>query len=313
MDGALAGLSVSLASECVSSQGLLGARLDADRYALTAECSLLLHHKVRVLEAYTILKFLLLPPGIILILLAIAFFLVRGTLGRLLLFLSWSLLLIMSLPGVAVPMLGTLESYPALAPDRLADTGAQAIVVLGAYIDEDAPEYGGPSPDGNSLKRIRYAAWLHRKTGLPIYVSGGSGEHAPAPVMARVLEQEYGVPTARVEKDSRTTWENAELTAPLLHADGIRRVLLVTQAWHMPRAVAAFERAGVEVIPAPTAFVNNPDGEKREGSYKDWLPQASAFLVSFYAVHELLGQFYYDAKARLGFRAAPEPARQVGG
>ena len=53
----------------------------------------------RTMEAYAVVKQLLLPPGIILLLLAVAFFLVRGTLGRLLLFVAWSVLLIMSLPG----------------------------------------------------------------------------------------------------------------------------------------------------------------------------------------------------------------------
>jgi uncharacterized SAM-binding protein YcdF (DUF218 family) len=261
------------------------------------------------MEAYTVVKQLLLPPGIILVLLAIAFLLVRGTLGRLLLFVAWSLLLLMSLPGLAVPLIGTLERYPALDPARVAELQADAIVVLGAGVYSDAPEYGGHTVSGNSLKRIRYAAWLHHRTGLPVYISGGAGEMAPGPAMAQVLQDEYGVPVAGLERNSRNTRENAELTAPMLRADGVRRVLLVTQAWHMPRAVDAYQRAGVDVVAAPTYFITRD--VKRASStwrdhYTDWLPQASALQVSYYAMHELIGQVYYRLRA-LVVSPRPEP------
>lgn len=252
------------------------------------------------MEAYTVVKQLLLPPGVILVFVAVAFFLVRGTLGRLLLFVAWSLLLLMSLPGLAVPLLGTLESYPALDPDRLAELDADAIVVLGAGVYSDAPEYGGHSVSGNSLQRTRYAAWLHHRTGLPVYVSGGSGDRAPGPAMVQVLKDEYGVPVAGLERDSHNTRENAELTAPMLRASKVRQILLVTQAWHMPRAVDAFERAGVDVIAAPTAFITRDAkgaNQTWRDRYTDWLPQASAFQVSYYAMHELIGQVYYGLRA----------------
>lgn len=252
-----------------------------------------------MIEAYTIIKQLLLPPGIILLLLAGAFFLVRGTAGRLLLFVAWSVLLAMSLPGVAARMIGSLESYPALVPAQLSALDADAIVVLGSGVYASSPEYGGHTVDGNSLLRLRYAAWLQRRTGLPVYVSGGAGEKAPGPAMVRVLEDELGVPVAGLERNSRTTWENAALTEPMLRADGIRRVLLVTQASHMPRAVEAFQLAGVEVVPAPTGFINRPvdrSGQSWRDRYKAWLPQASAFQISYYATHEWLGRVNYHLR-----------------
>jgi uncharacterized SAM-binding protein YcdF (DUF218 family) len=256
------------------------------------------------MDAYTVIKQLLLPPGLFLVLLAVAFFLVRGTLGRLVLFLAWSLLLIMSLPAFAGLLIQLAERYPALSPDVVGETGAEAIVVLGAGVYADAPEFGGHTVDANSMKRSRYAAWLQRRTGLPIYVTGGAGPRAPGPPMRDFLEQELGVPVAAVEHGSRNTRENATRTAPLLQAAGIRRVLLVTDAWHMPRAVAAFERAGVDVVPAPTYFVSG--GRRRPGEmprtgqdWRNWLPQARACYASFYAVHELLGGVYYELLAGL--------------
>jgi len=263
------------------------------------------------MEVYTVVKQWLLPPGGILLLLAIAFLLVRGTLGRVILFVAWSLLLIMSLPGLAYPLIGLLEQEPVVPPQQVMATGAGAIVVLAAGTYTDAPEYGGDTVDANSLQRIRYAAWLQRRTGLPLYVTGGYGEHAPGPVMAQVLRDEFQVPVAAVEDQSRTTWENADMTVPLLRAAGIGHVLLVTQAWHMPRAVAAFQRAGIEVTPAPTYFIHQaPAGADQTSSkFRDWLPQASAFAASAHAVHEFIGQVYYQLRASL---APPAHAAAAG-
>jgi uncharacterized SAM-binding protein YcdF (DUF218 family) len=260
------------------------------------------------MEAYAILKQLLLPPGLFLVLLAVAFFLVRGTLGRMVLFVAWSLMLLMSLPVFAGLLIQAAERYPALTPDQLARTGAGAIVVLGAGVYSDAPEYGGTTVDVRSMVRSRYAAWLHRRTGLPIYIAGGAGRGAPGPSMKRFLEQELDVPVAAVEDESRNTWQNATRTAPLLAAAGIHRVLLVTDAWHMPRAVNAFERAGVDVVAAPTYFVAGGqrlprDPQDTGDDWRNWLPQAKVWHASFYAIHELLGGVYYALGARLGPRS----------
>ncbi|NBC14914.1 MAG: YdcF family protein [Gammaproteobacteria bacterium] len=256
------------------------------------------------MEAYSVLKQLLLPPGLFLVLIAVAFLLVRGTLGRMVLFVAWSLLLIMSLPVLAGPLIALLERYPALPPDAVDQTGAGAIVVLGAGVYRDAPEYGGHTVDLNGMKRARYAAWLHRRTGLPIHVSGGAGPAAPGRVMRRFLEQELGVPVAMLEDESRNTRENAERSAPLLRAAGIHRVLLVTDAWHMPRAADAFRRVDVDVVPAPTYFLSGSRRLPGERSDPDerarrWLPQAASFYASYYAIHELVGSVYYQLRARL--------------
>jgi uncharacterized SAM-binding protein YcdF (DUF218 family) len=122
--------------------------------------------------------------------------------------------------------------------------------------------------------------------------------------MARVLEEECGIKVAGVEDRSRTTWENAELSAPMLRRDGVRRVLLVTHAWHMPRAVETFRRTGLRVIPAPTAFFHR---ENAEGRYTDWLPSPSAFGLSYYAIHEYLGQVWYGLRETI--EGAPEPGQ----
>lgn len=183
------------------------------------------------------------------------------------------------------------------------NTGAQAIVVLAAGRLVRAPEYGDRDiPDYIALARVRYAAHLQRLTGLPVLVSGGNGEgimpgvHAPAyekaDAMATALRDDFGVPVKWIEPHSRDTFENAAFSAALLRADGISRILLVTDAMHMPRARAAFARTGLDVVSAPTMFF----GRERlwVGS---WIPSAEGMRRSWYAVYELIGIAWYRVRA----------------
>jgi uncharacterized SAM-binding protein YcdF (DUF218 family) len=183
-------------------------------------------------------------------------------------------------------------------------TGAQAIVVLAAGRLQHAPEYGGRDiPDYIALARLRYAARLQRHTGLPVLVTGGNGAsgadpdaddraYSKADAMATALREDFGVPVKWVEGRSRDTGENASLSAAMLRPDGIRRILLVTDAMHMPRARAAFERAGFDVVSAPTVFFSNQP-QKLDA----WLPSAEGMRRSWYAIYELLGIAWYRLRS----------------
>jgi uncharacterized SAM-binding protein YcdF (DUF218 family) len=198
---------------------------------------------------------------------------------------------------------------PLLAPER---SGAQAIVVLAAGRMERAPEYGNREiPDYIALARLRYAAHLQRRTGLPVLVSGGNGStvtdpHAvdyvgsKADAMAMALREDFGVPVRWIERDSSDTADNARFSAALLRADGVHRILLVTDAMHMPRARTAFERAGLDVVSAPTMFFSAqglPLGA--------WVPSAEGMRRSWYAIYELIGIGWYRLRAA---GADPTPA-----
>jgi len=248
------------------------------------------------MDPYTVIKSLLTPPGLLILMLIGAFLLARGVMARLLIFITAITLTLMTLPVVAILLMTPLEPTPALTVGSI-PADAQGILVLGAGSDR-APEYGGDTVDGNSLQRIRYAAHLHRLTGLPIYVAGGSPPEEQPPVgllMAKVLQTDFGVPVAGVEAESRTSWENAAFAKPMLERDGIGHVLLVSSAWHLPRAMEAVERAGLRVTPAPTGFVHYPGWQKDLG-LADWLPSARALLDSTYAVREHLGQVWYQIR-----------------
>lgn len=236
---------------------------------------------------------LLLPPGGPLLLAAAGLALYwRGWLrARWLAGLGLALLYLCATPLVGTFLLRATESYPALSTAQVRSSGAEAIVVLGAGRSR-GPEYGGGSvPSAYSLQRLRYAAYLHRLTGLPILASGGAplGEKfAEATLMAATLRQAFGIDQVWMERGSRNTEENAVYSARLLKVRNIHRILLVTHAWHMARAVAAFKRAGLEVVAAPTGFAT------RDAPLPlALLPSAEALRDSRLALHESLGALWY--------------------
>lgn len=239
-----------------------------------------------------IIEALLLPPGCCLTAAALGALVWRWRprAGRILVITAAVLLWLLGTPLVAGALLATLQTAPAL-PTTGTLPPAQAIVVLSAEADPDAPEYGQSVPGRDTLVRLHYGAHLHRRTGLPILVTGGAGLPGEEPValaMQRMLEHDLGARVAWVDDAARTTHENATQSAALLARDGITRVYLVTHAWHIPRARASFESVGIEVVPAPTGFRGPP----WQGA-RSLLPHWTAVRDSYYTFHEWLGLLYY--------------------
>lgn len=195
---------------------------------------------------------------------------------------------LLSVPAVSNLLMRIIEVPPA-AEGVLASADAQAIVVLSGGFEQHAPEYGAAGAvDGLTLQRLRYGAHLARALNLPILVSGGQPDDAPsslAAMMKSALEQDFGIPVRWTEDKSRDTYENAMFSAPLLKQDGVHRVLLVTHASHMARAVRVFEEFGLDVTPAPTVFA--------PPASTDLLPRLSSLYDSYYALYEMAGAVWY--------------------
>jgi uncharacterized SAM-binding protein YcdF (DUF218 family) len=234
-----------------------------------------------------ILVALLLPPGNGLFLICVAGLFRRRRWAFGLAALGTALLTLQSLPPVAGLLMAPLESR---AGPVLQDAdGAQAIVVLSGGLDREAPEYGGDTAGERTLLRLRYGAVLAHRFGLPVLVSGGRPDNATrteAAVMADILEREFAVRVRWQESQSRTTAENATMSAKILRDAGVHRIVLVTQAFHIPRAVRLFRAAGLEVKPAPTQFKS---ADRSPFTPLDLLPRISALHNSYYALHEWLG------------------------
>nr|WP_231365760.1 MULTISPECIES: YdcF family protein [unclassified Thioalkalivibrio] len=235
-------------------------------------------------------NWLLLPPSGPLILAIIGWAIYRTNVGKVLLVIGLLLSYSLSTPVFSYALIKPLqEGFAPPDDNQLADV--QAIVVLGAGYRSGAEEFSGETVHDLALVRLRYAAYLHHRTGLPVMVSGGGpeGRVPEADYMAEVLK-EYGVHPILREPNARDTWGNARHSAEQLHAEGIERVALVSHTHHMPRATWSFERAGLEVIPAPTgAYVPRDNGWSLEG----FRPQASALWASWLALHEYWGMTWY--------------------
>jgi uncharacterized SAM-binding protein YcdF (DUF218 family) len=243
-----------------------------------------------------ILKQLLMPPGIFLLLLLIAWWLRRRAprLATACFTLALGGLWLMSLPVMVEWSARQLEREPALAELHWAQLAeqAQAIVVLGGGREQHDPAWGGDQPSLMAAERVRYAARLAKASGLPLLISGGLHYGAPpseAALMADVLARDYGVRVRWQEGLSRTTWENATYSADILHKEGITRVLLVTQAWHLPRARWCFEQAGLEVLSAPMGFLGVANGRPAGG----WLPEGKALWQNGLLLNEAIGLWAY--------------------
>jgi uncharacterized SAM-binding protein YcdF (DUF218 family) len=124
-----------------------------------------------------------------------------------------------------------------------------AVVVLGAAVV-------APGTPGEALRRrLAHGVRVFGNRGIAFLVL--SGGHVGAPPseaeLMRVLALEQGVADDRivVENQSRNTFENALYTGRIMRERGWRRVLVVTDAFHMPRALFIFRRLGLDAIGAP--------------------------------------------------------------
>ncbi|WPN46603.1 YdcF family protein [Pseudomonas sp. P8_241] len=243
------------------------------------------------------MKQLLLPPGILLLLLLLAWWLRRSRprLAGVCFALGLGGLWLMSLPVAVEWSARLLETEPPLRRDEWATLGqrADAIVVLGSGRERGDLAWGADQPTGIGLERQRYAARLAKASGLPVLTSGGLHYGSPpseAQLMADSLRDDFGVTVRWQEGESRTTWENAQLTAQVLLPQGIKRVVVVTQAAHMPRSVWSFRKAGFEVIPAPVGFLGGDNARPLGG----WMPEFKSIWQSGQLMNEAVGQVGYS-------------------
>ena len=169
-----------------------------------------------------------------------------------------------------------------------------AIVVLGGGRRELAPEYGVSSLKPRSIERLRYGLWLARETGLPVAFSGGVGHGAiagasEAEIAGRIAEREFGRPLRWTETESRDTRENAQRTVALLRPQGIEQIVVVTEGYHMPRALDHFANAvagsRLRITAAPMAL---PSGGRLRAA--DWLPSPRAAEDVWLVLHEFWGR-----------------------
>lgn len=235
----------------------------------------------------------LLPP-LSLIALSIAGYLLRKKWPRLGLTLGVGSLFILALLSTQAGALLLIQPLEALSVPLAStrNTKAQAIVVLGGGQLMHAPEYGGQNvPNAITLVRLRYAAKLQNETKLPLLVTGGTPDgasSAEATAMARILREDFLTPVKWLEEKSKNTAQNAQFSARILQKVGVQRILLVTDAMHMPRSQMIFAQHGFDVVPAPTQFIS-----RDRASPLDYVPGGFALARASFAMHEWIGMGWY--------------------
>jgi uncharacterized SAM-binding protein YcdF (DUF218 family) len=190
------------------------------------------------------------------------------------------LLWALATPVIADALVRAVERYPPL--DLAKPVHAQAIVILGAGVRLNAPEYGSSAPSATTLARLVYGARVARATGLPVLVSGS---HYEAAAMSSFLQRELELTPQWVENRSHDTHENAVNSATLLANAGIHQIVLVTSAAHMARALREFQATGITVVPAPAELWT-----RRDLGMLVWVPNADALVRAQRALYEILGR-----------------------
>lgn len=180
---------------------------------------------------------------------------------------------------------GLTDRYPPVPAAHY--PGAEAIVVLGG----GAPMHFDGAADIDSdqvlATRAGFSLALFRAARAPRMLLSGGDEEAEA--MARKLVRQ-GIPAAALQLETRSasTRQNALYAAAMLRRERIKRILLVTSAMHMPRALASFRNQGLSVIPAPALDLRADSRPRRP-----WLPQRAALRQSGRCLHEYLGLWVY--------------------
>jgi uncharacterized SAM-binding protein YcdF (DUF218 family) len=173
---------------------------------------------------------------------------------------------------------------------------ADAVVVIGGILSPPASA-GGDANLSAAADRLVYAARLYGLGKAPvILISGGHGGAAAATgaesVHAAALLADWGVPASAIltETESINTYENAVYSKLMLDQHDLKRVLLVTSAMHMRRALATFRSAGIDAIPAPTDFDSTTPAAT---GLEAWMAQPAALKGTTRALKEYVGWFVY--------------------
>lgn len=206
-----------------------------------------------------------------------------------------AVLWLLATPFVSRGLQSPLESRAATGPVT-ALPQADVIVVLGGALSPPS----SPRGDANlsaAADRLVHATRLYERGKAPlILISGGhagaGGRMDAESVHAAALLSDWGVPESAIltETESTTTYENAVYSKRLLERHRLDRVLLVTSALHMPRALATFRSAGIDAVPSATDFATLT---APASGLENWIAEPAALEGTTRALKEYLGWLFY--------------------
>lgn len=220
---------------------------------------------------------------------------------------SLSLLLVCSNGWVAKNLVRSLE-WQNIPTGEIPP--AEAIVVLGGATKSGS--WPRPTVDlSEAGDRVIYAAQLYRQKKAPVIIlSGGRidwrGSGSPESADMATILTSIGIPASVIiqEPESLNTYQNAVNVKKIIDSLGIKKVLLVTSAMHLPRSLKIFQRQGIDVIPAPTDFlVSQAELQELSRTPKaailNLLPDAKNLSQVTNVFKEYLGRFVYSLRGWL--------------
>lgn len=241
------------------------------------------------------------PPGLNIFLALIGIILdgYQLAIGKYLIGLSLLLLWLFSTPIIADYLIASLITrYPPLNVKQAAlqNNQSAAVIILGGG-HAKAPEFDYHlALNRYTLFRVRYAVHLHQELQIPIIASGGKLDKesiSEAEVINHELKTYFKVFPQWSEKKSITTRDEALHLLPILRKHHIDTAYIVTDSWHMPRAMYAFNRAfnntGIKIIAAPVGFPSDAD----KSFLEKYFPTGPALVTSAGALHEYVGLVAY--------------------
>jgi len=217
----------------------------------------------------------------------------RSRLARRLASAGTSLLFLASWPPTSALLSFSLEAgYN--NPESYPDSSAQAIVVLSRNIYAPYPPWPERLVGQYTDLRCQHAIWLYQHwRKLPIVLSGGP-PGAPMAVDMAAVVRAAGIPESDILTETRSTntHENALFAIELLRRHGWSRVVLVTEACHMPRSERCFRQQGYTVFPSPCGF-------HARGQPWHWfslIPDIRALQITEDSLHEWLALGAYRVR-----------------
>ena len=211
-----------------------------------------------------------------------------------------ALLYLCSMPLVGNSLTRWLESrYPALALDQVEKT--DAIVPLGGIFGPPAPAGFLPNlGEANERLEAGIQLWQRKKAEWLVFTGGRVPWSRQTEVEGAFSRREAvsrGIPAERiiVTREVGNTVDEALAVADLMRARTWGKIVLVTSAWHMPRAARLFRTAGVNFVPFPVDFQINPDSSL---TLLDFLPAATGLQRTETALREWYGILFYAVTRR---------------
>ena len=206
------------------------------------------------------------------------------------------ILVVFSLEPVSNALFGSLEAKAVRTMDPA--THYDAVILLGGLVDEKAMEKSRSLSINDNNERLFGTLAVMREGRADYAIISGAPVDPKTPYAeSQVLADQLvllGVPREKVivEAKAMNTRENATYSAEIARARGFSKVLIVTSAFHMHRALACYRRAGMNVDTLPVDFRSYDPGVA-SGS---WLPRASHLERSTAAIREWSGFYVYRAR-----------------